>query len=144
MSINESLFPDLVRTGYQITSSPDPVYNCIAHAAVKTSEWRWPDPEGFDYWPPGVVRERTLVAIIQAFATEGFTRCPDGELEPGWEKVAIYATDEGPTHAARQIGNGLWTSKLGPEDDIEHHLEGLCSPWYGSVVQFLRRPMGRP
>src|SRR5262245_19012510 len=33
MTVNESLFPDLVQTGYRLTSPPDPVYNCIAYAA---------------------------------------------------------------------------------------------------------------
>jgi hypothetical protein len=88
--------------------------------------------------------ERTLAAFIQALATVGYAPCPDGSLEPGWEKVALYATDEGPTHAARQLPSGCWTSKLGPDDDIEHALEGLCSPLYGSVVQFLRRMVTGP
>jgi len=144
MAVNESLFPDLVRTGYQVTSPSDPTYNCIAHAANIKNTWWWPDPDGFDCWPPGIVRERTLPAFIQAFATVGYTPCPDGSPEVGWEKVAIYATDEGPAHAARQLTNGRWTSKLGPDDDIEHALEGLCSPSYGSVVQFLRRPAASP
>lgn len=33
MAVNERLFPDLARTGYRLTSPPDPVYNCIAWAA---------------------------------------------------------------------------------------------------------------
>jgi hypothetical protein len=140
MAVNENLFPDLVRTGYRVTSSPDPLYNCIAWAAGRTTEWWWPSPDPFDYWPPGIVRERTLAAFIQAFATLGYSPCPDGSLEPGWEKVVIYATDEGPSHAARQLPDGSWTSKLGPDDDIEHAVEGLCGPAYGTVVQFLRRP----
>jgi hypothetical protein len=143
MAVNEGLFPDLVRTGYRITSPPDPIYNCMAHAVGVSNQWWWPDPDGFDYWPSGLVRERTWAAFLQAFATVGYTPCADGALEPGWEKVALYATDEGPTHAARQLDNGRWTSKLGPDDDIEHGLEGLCSPSYGSVVQFLRRPAAR-
>ena len=85
-----------------------------------------------------------MAAFVQAFATIGYSPCPDGSLEAGWEKVALYATDEGPTHAARQLPTGRWTSKLGPDDDIEHALEGLCGPAYGSVVQFLRRPVGGP
>lgn len=144
MAVNESLIPDLVRTGYQITSPPDPVYNCIAYAVGVTNQWWWPDPDGFDYWPPGIVRERTLAAFLQAFGTVGYTPCPDDSLEAGWEKVAIYATDEGPAHAARQLASGQWTSKLGPDDDIEHVLDGLCSPLYGAVVQFLRRPATQP
>jgi hypothetical protein len=144
MAVNETLFPDLVRTGYQVTSPADAVYNCIAYAVGVTDNWWWPDPDGFDYWPAGVVRDCTLAAFIQAFATQGYTPCPDGSLEPGSEKVAIYANDEGPTHAACQLASGGWTSKLGPDEDIEHTLEGLCSPLYGSVVQFLRRRSVQP
>jgi len=69
----------------------------------------------------------------------GYSPCSDGSPEAGWEKVALYATDEGPTHAARQMPNGRWTSKLGPEEDIEHELQGLSGAFYGSVVRFLRR-----
>jgi hypothetical protein len=141
MAVNEILFPDLKRLGYRSTSPPDPIYNCIAWAAGLTNAWWWPDPDGFDYWPPGVERAETLNAIIQALATVGFTPCPDATLETGWEKVAIYTTVQGPTHAARQLASGSWTSKLGPDDDIEHTLEGLASSTYGSVVQFLRRPL---
>jgi hypothetical protein len=144
MAVDESLFPDLARTGYRITSPADTVYNCIAHAAGVTDNWWWPDPDGFDYWPPGVLRERTVAAFIQAFATLGYLPCADGSVEAGWDKVAIYATYEGPTHAARQLDTGLWSSKLGPDDDIEHALEGLCGTAYGLVVAFLKRPLARP
>jgi hypothetical protein len=141
MAVNEHLIPDLVRTGYHITSSPDPIYNCIAYAAGIINNWWWPDPDGFDYWPQGVIRENTLAAFIEAFATVGYSPCTDGSAEPVWEKVAIYATDVGPTHAARQLTSGRWTSKLGPDEDIEHALDGLCGTLYGTVVQFLRRPV---
>jgi len=144
MAVNESLFPDLVRTGYQITSPPDPAYNCIAWAAGDTTAWWWPDPGNFEYWPPGVVRARTLAAFIQALLPWATPPGPDDRLEPGWAKVAIYATDERPTHAARQLSSGKWTSKLGSDDDIEHALEGLCGATYGAVVQFLQRPAAQP
>ena len=113
MAVNERLFPDLVRTGYRVTSPPDPVYNCIAHAIGMTDRWWWPDPDGFDYWPSGIVPELTVEAFVLALASVGFSPCSNGSLDPTWEKAAIYATDEGPTHAARQLANGRWTSKLG-------------------------------
>jgi hypothetical protein len=138
--VNESLFPDLARTGYQVTSPPDPIYNCIAWAAGRTDQWWWPDPGGFEFWPPGVPRMATLAAFAQAFATLGYTACPDPALEAGWEKVAIFTLNDDPTHAARQLSTGRWTSKLGPDDDIEHELEGLVGPAYGTVAIILRRP----
>jgi hypothetical protein len=80
-----------------------------------------------------------MTASTEAFATLGYVPCSDGALDLGSKKVAIDTTDEGPTHAARQLENGRWSSELGPDDDIEHRLEGLSSAIYGSVVQFLRR-----
>ena len=65
----------------------------------------------------------------------------DAAIEPEVEKVALYARAGEPTHAARQLSSGRWTSKLGPEEDLEHSLEGLAGPAYGVVVQILKRPI---
>jgi hypothetical protein len=63
-------------------------------------------------------------------------------LEPGFEKVALYAVGSEPTHAARQILNGRWVSKLGPQEDIEHGApDDLSGPCYGQVVRVLKRPV---
>ena len=76
---------------------------------------------------------------MQAFAMLGFAPCGDGTMQSGFDKIALYATWAGPTHAARQLPNGLWTSKLGPDADIEHTLEGLNTPMYGAAVGFFSR-----
>jgi hypothetical protein len=51
------------------------------------------------------------------------------------------ATDGEPTHAARQLPNGKWTSKLGRWQDIEYELDGLVGKMYGTVTvnQILKR-----
>jgi hypothetical protein len=49
------------------------------------------------------------------------------------------ATDGEPTHAAQQLSNGKWTSKLGRWQDIEHELDGLVGEMYGTVKQILKR-----
>ena len=54
-------------------------------------------------------------------------------------RVAQATSDGEPTHAARQLPNGKWTSKLGRWEDIEHDLEGLTGEMYGSVQQILKR-----
>jgi hypothetical protein len=61
-------------------------------------------------------------------------------LEPGLEKIAIFAKGGRPTHAARQLGSGRWTSKLGRAEDIEHDLRALEGEAYGAVAFFLQRP----
>ena len=78
---------------------------------------------------------------MQAFATLGFIPCDDDTVEAGFEKIAIYVNSQGkPIHAARQLHNGRWSSKLGREVDIEHALVGLTNSEYGSVAQLLKRP----
>jgi hypothetical protein len=54
------------------------------------------------------------------------------------------ATDGEPTHAARQLPNGKWTSKLGRWQDIEHELDGLVGEMYGTVKQILKRAIEYP
>lgn len=82
------------------------------------------------------------MAFIDAFRTLGFSPCHGPENEPGFEKVAIYADGNGiPTHMARQVDGGGWTSKLGSDVDIHHDvLDTLHGPAYGSSQVFLRRP----
>ncbi len=113
----ETLFPGLRGSGHQITSPPCDGYNCIAWAAgpANTHGWWWPfgDPAK-TYWPPQVPREETLDAFRQLFALLQYSVCDDDALEPGYEKVALFADDLGvPLHAARQLPDGRWTSKLG-------------------------------
>ncbi len=128
---------------YEITSPRSLQYNCIAWAAKDEDRWWWPAPPGTSYWPEGVPREVTLDAFIQAFNTLGYQPCEDTQYQQGFEKVAIFVNDNGiPTHVARQLNNGKWTSKLGRSYDIKHNLEELTSfvPSYGNVAIILRRP----
>jgi hypothetical protein len=139
----EDLFPRLRGTAYQITSAPDDGYNCIAWAAGLTNEWWWPfgDPMR-SHWPEGVPRQETLDAFRAAFATLGYMVCDDAGLEPGYEKIALFADAKGePAHAARQLPTGRWTSKLGELEDLEHALHDLEGSDYGSVVQIMKRPI---
>ncbi len=137
----ESLFPGLRRGGYEITSPADPGYNCVAWAAQDVSRWWEPDPWGLRHWPAGVRREYTQQAYAEAFRRLGFVDCDDAGFEEGWEKVAIFSTDEGtPTHAARQLPDGTWTSKLGSREDIKHPgLEQVSGEHYGKPAIVLRR-----
>lgn len=137
---------------YTITSERTDEYNCFAWALGCTSRWVEPNPDfwleqhpGY-YWPEGLSTELTVSTLIDLFRIESYEVCADGEVEAGFEKIAIYAfDDDDPTHAARQLENGRWTSKLGNWEDIEHATpeelsSGLDSQrGYGSVVQFMKR-----
>ena len=74
----------------------------------------------------------------------GYQECVIDDFEYGFEKVAFFVDDESfPTHVARQVENGNWTSKLGRWQDIEHQslqsLAGTASI-YGHVALLMRRP----
>ena len=137
----EAAFPQLLSSGYRVTSPPDQDYNCIAWAAGDGEQWWWPDPLGLYYWPDGVLRAETLEAFVACYRHQGYEQAANSDREPGWEKIALYADENGtPTHAARQLPSGAWTSKLGQLEDIEHSTpEALTSAVYGKAAITLRR-----
>lgn len=141
-------FPQLDNDNHAVTSPPTPRYNCIGWAAGSATRWWWPT-EGY-YWPASVPREETIEAFVQAYATLGYARCENSTPDSGVEKVALYAVRDGegglvPTHAARQLLDGSWTSKLGALEDIGHsHPSIVSGPAYGEPVCFLARPRQNP
>lgn len=94
------------------------------------------------FWPATIKREETLEAFISFYRLYGYELCLNGSYEEGFEKVAIFEKREKegiPTHAARQIGPNLWTSKLGEEWDVSHTLDSMSGGIYGSPVVFMKR-----
>jgi hypothetical protein len=135
--VRQSL-PRLTSENYRITSTASWEYNCIAWAVSMTDAWWWPVPGR--YWPPDAPREETIAAFLAVFATFGYAACASADLEPGIEKVALYAVGNTPTHAARQLTTGWWTSKLGPSIDIEHKSpEDVAGGVYGEVFALRSR-----
>jgi hypothetical protein len=137
----EEKFLNLRDENYQVTSYLTDEYNCIAWAAHDTERWWWPHPDA--YWPTGLPRIATIESFIRAFQTLSYEPCEDGELEVGYEKAAIYVDAQGlPTHMARQLSTGTWTSKLGEAWDIEHKtVWGVEGNAYGKVGRYLKRPL---
>jgi hypothetical protein len=136
------LFPLLLQDGGVKKSEATSIYNCIAWAANVNTKFWWPDKNRLCFWPVGVPREETLDAFIKAYETLGYVICNDESLEPGYEKVAIYVdiTTQKPTHAARQLASGKWTSKLGQDIDVEHDTpSGVSGSQYGYPMQYMRR-----
>lgn len=163
-------FPKLAAAGYNKTSNrtghpPEPgAYNCIAWAANDIRCWWWPDPDS--YWPPwSRQREETIDCFVRTFRWLGYRPCKTSRRDRGYEKVVLYAIhrsttpvslpqdwrqldDWMPTHMARQLRDGTWTSKLGGNEDITHFtLDGLERyglfapglPAYGCPAVYMRR-----
>lgn len=121
-----------------ITSDRTTTYNCIAWAMGDDTRVWWPSGFGA-YWPPGVMQGCTREAFRWCFAGRGYEPCADGNLEHGVEKVCLYEKDNKPTHAARQLAFGRWTSKVGPDEDVEHDLLDLAGRRYGRPVAYFAR-----
>jgi hypothetical protein len=124
-------------------------YNCIAWAARETGRWWWPDAMNQYYWPPGVPRVESVDAFVAAYASLGYELCASAELEDGFERVIVYVDGANrPTHAARLLSTGWWTSKLGSQEDVEHDKPEDVSALgpnplyhYGAVGAILRRKL---
>jgi hypothetical protein len=136
-------FPGLAGR-FDKTSLQSDDYNCLAWALGLTGTWI--DP--FDHrttpgksWPDGIPEEWSIPATRQIFERDGYTEeTKNQDLEPDWEKVAIFSNNRDELHFARQLPNGKWTSKLGTQIDIEHDdLESLKGNTYGEWRVILKR-----
>ncbi len=130
----------------RITSPATNDYNCIAWALGDDQHWLWPpEPDALtragQYWPADLSTAQTIDTFADLFEAHGYQPCNDGELEDGYEKIALYALDNGePAHASRQRADGAWTSKLGTLVDVEHPTPAdVESRPFGRAVRFFRR-----
>jgi len=135
-----SLFPNSLHEPFVETSEPTEEYNCIAWAYEDTTQWYWPDFKS--YWPRNIPGEVTLKAFQLLFEDKGYELCSDDSLEVGYQKIAIYCdVNNLPTHAARQLPDGYWTSKLGPMHDVSHTIQNMENGAYGKVAIIMRKKL---
>ena len=137
-------FPNLKPEEYGKESPESPHYNCIAFAAGVTNRWWWPrlpkgprGPAPRYAWPLGAPTEPNVEAFVKAFETLGYSVCDNGDLEEGFEKIAIYdhLANAKEFHASRQLDNGWWISKFGPYKDLEHKTAEAIETATGYKVQ---------
>jgi len=142
LAILEREHPRLVGSGYELTSPENGLYNCIAWAANDNRKFWWPDPMFRRHWPIAR-RSVTRTCFIEAFEFIGFAVCEGDVVESEFIKVALYELNGTPTHMARQLPNGKWTSKCGPLEDITHTLRDLETGIYGQVALFMKKPLAK-
>ncbi len=139
----EVRFSGLTPNNYSVMSPATDTYNCIAWACGIDNRLLWPNNEDYD-WPDDLPQEESIEAFTALFVSIGYEVCDNPDHEEGFEKVAIYADGDEPTHAARQLPSGRWTSKMGYAGaDIEHDsIEAVAGTRYGQARVFLRRQHG--
>jgi hypothetical protein len=134
----ERIFPALAIDDYVVASPETTAYNCIALAAGESDRW-W---EPGIYWP--IQSGDDLATLISLFASLGYALCDDDRLEAEYQRVPLYADElDNWTHAARQLSDGWWTSKLGEAVDILHRSpRELVGGTYGEVRAIMKRAAG--
>ena len=141
--------PGLEASSYEVTSDATDHYNCVAWAMDEDDRWWSHEYDDDYYWPDQAPRSGSVDTYRAMFALFGFEECESGDIQRGFEKIAIFADEGRFTHVTRQLPSGRWTSKLGEDCDIEHDLDDLTrrrTPFsqyrYGEIVGFMRRPRG--
>lgn len=124
-------WPHILDSDFEITSPQSGQYNCFAWALSEQScNLGTVFPDGL--WPSDIPRYPSKENFIQLFQKNDFNLCAnDDSLEEGFEKLVFYVDEHDfPTHVARQLQNGKWTSKLGPAEDIQHDSIKIFEGWY--------------
>jgi hypothetical protein len=129
---------------FEVLAPASVMYNCIGWSLGNTGAWVWPtDGQQPAYLP-------NFDALYRYY---GFRRVKGLEFRrwPGHDKVVLYAVRKSdgsiqPTHAARQMPDGSWSSKLGSLPLIRHlHPNDIAGPSYGVpyVIYVRKRPDAR-
>ena len=138
----KKFFPNINEENIKITSPIDDSYNCIAFAYGRSDIKYWPDDSdmGDDCeWPNDIKRGNNMDSFINLFESIGYIICDNENFEQGYEKICIYEKDDVPKHAAKQLLNGNWSSKLGDYFDVEHSISALLDGRYGNISVFMKR-----
>lgn len=133
-------WPNLSKKSYRKTSEWSLNYNCVSWAVGLTS--RRIDSGGYSYeWPSNLPKDHSLKAYIKLFELYGFVVCDNWDLEVDKEKIALFEDEFGLfKHVARQLDSGLWSSKMGDLEDIEHHTLDNVNGWfYGNATIIMCR-----
>ena len=139
-------FPMLAHdANFEITSDCTPAYNCIGWALGMNDVWiglYHPSNFAWSWWPEGVACNEKTESLVALFEYFGFAQSDNASPEEGYDKVALYADEEGWTHAARIIAKNVLHSKIGTAWDIHHsggHL--FDSTEYGKIFAYMKRPI---
>ncbi len=153
-------FPKLILDpNFKISSPINVNYNCIAWAGIRDDEFWWPEIEPYNLdgvkykWPFNIENNDKLKFFIELYSKLGYIETSNniGNEHPKFRKIAVFIKIDPLnldiltntcTHAARQLKNGLWTSKLGRFHDIVHSnpydLEGKA---YGNIAIILKKSL---
>jgi hypothetical protein len=113
------------------------IFNCVSFTLNIFNYWIWTNEKR---WPRDIPRNLGINSFKMLYSKIGYDECDSDLYEEGYDKIAFYAKNNIPKHAAKQFGN-KWRSKVGPVI-LEHNLDWLCGNGeyeYGDVVFIMKR-----
>jgi len=130
-------FPNL--TDFELYENTSDLYNCISHS-IGMKVWAWPKEGGHrNYWPISNMNEDKK-SFDEFYAYHGYNICNmDFRYNPNYSKIALYGKDNNPKHAAKQIDEIWWESKIGQSEIIRHKLFDLEGFKYGDVIEIYQK-----
>ncbi len=138
-------FPNIPTKDIKIDGDEDSSYNCIGWAFGDNSRWWWPG--GGVYWPNS--DSPTIHAFDSLLKdTAHGIETSDQKHEDGFVKLALFSRDPEPrsesypTHLARQLEDGEWSSKTGFSYLIRHghDVRAMNGGDYGNLVKIYKVP----
>lgn len=137
-------WPQLKDEDFEFKSKRTTLYNCLAWAINNDKEI----VEMFYFQKKHGLDANNLDHSVKGYAEilnkfYGFIECENGDYEDGFEKIVLYGdVHDDWQHAARLLKAGLWVSKLGAWEDIEHlNLDCLNGEDYGEPKVFMKRKL---
>lgn len=133
----EDWFPNIVGKKFKIINSNFD-FNCVAYSLDIFDDYMWTTEKNWPY--QSVPRLLTIENFKKMYNFYGYEICDDDSYDSNYEKIAFYAKNNIPTHAAKQFNN-IWKSKIS-NLIVEHELDWLCGDTqdaYGDIVFIMRR-----
>ena len=132
-------FPNISHGNTIFTSPETKEYNCISWAYGIIDKQMWPN-SSYKFWPKGVINDDSQKSFIDLFESIGYNICDNGEIEDGYEKIALFELHGFIKHAAKQTSeHGKWHSKFGTGNDGIHTMEALEDGGYGIPKIYMKR-----
>ena len=143
----------IIGENFEFTSPKKKGYNCVGYALGEVNK----DidmlalSKRFDLSPFGLSNEQldhTINGYIKLITgLYGYEICDTSEAEDGFDKIVLFEgiDEDGDLnflHMAKQLGNGIWTSKMGTFEDIEHLTPDAVNGYYGKPKVFMKRKKG--
>ena len=139
MATNKDLefwFPNIIGKSYKISVSTWD-FNCVAFTLGIYDDYVWNTEKS---WPSSVPRDLKIENFRKLYEFYGYKECVDFSYEKKYEKIAFYAKNNQPLHAAKQF-NDIWKSKIS-NLIVEHELKWLCgntTDAYGDIVFIMKK-----